>query len=42
MKLLFIKAVTCERLSHDLEMVTGAGCSRDGGRDMVMELGRLG
>jgi len=31
-----------ERLSQDLEIVTGAGRRSEGGRDMVMELGRLG
>ena len=31
---------TCARLSHDLEMVTGLGRLREGGRDIVIEVGR--
>ena len=32
---------TWARLSQDFDRVTGAGSSRDGGRDMVMEVGRV-
>ena len=33
--------ITCERLSHDFEKVTGFGRRREGGRDMVIEDGRM-
>ena len=36
------KKTTCERLSQDRDIVTGAGRSREGGSDIVIELGRLG
>jgi len=32
----------CERLSHERDIVTGAGNEMDGGNDMVMELGSEG